>query len=97
MIAKFSVALFAAAASATEWNGYYGGHAGHHAPYTPAPQQNPFATPTTPAAHAGAVNKTGWYNQYQQYSTPWRQYVPHYNYSAVMTNCALDSGNVLIA
>ena len=81
MLTKFSIALFATAVSATEWNGYYGGPPAYHPPHAPAP----------------AVNKVGWFNQYQQYSTPWREYVPHYNPSAIMTNCALDSGNVMIA
>ena len=97
MLTKFSIALFASAVSATEWNGYHGGPSTYHHHHAPAPHTNPFATPATPPAAAPAVSKVGWFNQYQQYSTPWRQYVPHYNPSAVMTNCALDSGNVLIA
>ena len=37
-----------------------------------------------------AVDKSGWYNQYQEFSTPWIPYVPHYNYHAVFTVCELE-------
>ena len=102
---NFALALFAVAASASEnWGGYNGhngyrgyyGYNGHpQAPHHPAPHHgvNPWAQP--PAAPA--VDKSGWFNEYQQYSDPWRVYEPVYNPHPVMAICNLESGNVQIA
>ena len=43
------------------------------------------------------MDKSGWFNEYQQYSDPWREYVPVYNPHPVMAICNLESGNVQIA
>ena len=40
------------------------------------------------------VDKSGWYNSFQQYSNPWITYVANYNPHTVLGVCTLSSGSV---